>query len=233
MTRLTALVTGGSRGMGKAIVDTFNEEGLAVIAPRRAELDLSSPESLGAWCESHAEDRIDIVVNNAGVNELGALDQLPDAAWQSMMQINLTAPFQIARTVLPGMIRRGWGRIVNIASIWGLVGRERRGGYAATKAGLIGMTRVLAIEVARHGVLVNCVCPGFVATELTRQNNSPEELAEIAKRIPAGRLAEAGEIAKAVSWLCSEEEFLPVRPEHHRRWRIHGGMTWTRRSTRD
>jgi NAD(P)-dependent dehydrogenase (short-subunit alcohol dehydrogenase family) len=205
MTRLTALVTGGSRGMGKAIVDIFTEEGLEVIAPRRTELDLSSPISLGDWCRNHAGDHVDILVNNAGINELGTMDQLSDAAWHAMMQVNLTAPFQIARTFLPGMVKRGWGRIVNIASIWGLVGRERRGGYSATKAGLIGMTRVMAVEVAKQGVLVNCISPGFVATELTRKNNSPEELAEIAKRIPAGRLAEAAEIAKAVKWLCSSD----------------------------
>jgi len=205
MTARTALVTGGSRGIGLAITEVFKRREISVIAPSRADLNLSDPKSVAAWCVVNQHHQIDILVNNAGINELASMDTLNDSSWQMMLQTNLTAPFQLARAMLPGMITRGWGRIVNIASIWGIVAKAHRGGYAATKAGLIGMTRVLAIEGAAHGVIANAVCPGYVATEMTRANNGPEELAKIAKLIPIGRLAEPHEIAKTVWWLCSEE----------------------------
>ena len=106
--------------------------------------------------------------------------------------------------VAPGMKARGWGRVVNISSIFGVVTKERRGAYSAVKAGLNGLTRTAAVELAPFGVLVNSVCPGYVATDLTRQNNSPADLEKIAATIPAGRLAEPEEIARFVAWLCGE-----------------------------
>lgn len=202
--RRTALVTGGSRGIGEAVVSTLLREGWRVLAPARSQMDLESTDSIRLWCEKHASEPIDALVNNAGINELRGVDELDDAAWQRMQQINLHAPLMLMRALLPGMMSRGWGRVVNIASIWAHVAKERRAGYSATKAGLIGMTRVAALEAASRSVLVNAVSPGFTETELTRKNNSAADLDEIASRIPVRRLARPGEIAEVVSWLVSE-----------------------------
>ena len=204
MPKLTAVITGGSRGIGKAIVEVLRQQGIEVIAPTRTELDLASPASIDTWCASNASATIDILINNAGINTLGTITELEDSAWDTMEQINLRAPLRLMRAVAPGMVKRRWGRIVNITSVWAHVARERRGGYAATKAAISAVTRTLAVECGGVGVLVNALSPGFVATELTRQNNSPAELDAICTRIPLARLAEPHEIAHAVAWLVSE-----------------------------
>ncbi len=199
-----AVVTGGSRGIGKAIAAELARQGINVRAPGRAELDLADPTRIQGWLASPGADNIDILVNNAGINELGTVSEMSDEAWKSMLQINLTAPLALCRGLMGPMMERGWGRIVSVSSIWSILGRERRGGYAATKAAINGLTRVAAVEGARSGVLVNAVAPGYIATELTRRNNSPQDILEIEKRIPAGRLGEPDEIARVVAWLCSE-----------------------------
>ena len=122
-----------------------------------------------------------------------------------MLQVNLVAPLRLIRGLAPGMVARGYGRIVNLSSIWGQVSRPRRVTYALTKSGLNGLTRTLAVELAAHNVLVNAVAPGYVNTELTRQNNSPQEIDAICQTIPARRLAEPAEIAEVVAFLCSEK----------------------------
>lgn len=109
------------------------------------------------------------------------------------------------QAVVPGMRSRAWGRVVNISSIYALVTRERRASYSSTKAAVLGLTRAAAVELAPFGILVNAVCPGFVETALTRQNNTAEELADIAASVPLGRLAEPQDIASVVAFLCSEE----------------------------
>ncbi len=200
-----ALVTGGSRGIGRAIVDALRARGMVVHAPGRDRLDLADSTSIKRWCDGASDFAIDILINNAGINELRSMSELDDAAWAAMEQINLRAPLALMRAHLPGMQSRGWGRVVNIASIWAHVAKERRGGYAATKAAIIAATQVAALEYAAHGVLVNAISPGFTATELTRKNNSPMELQAICAKIPIGRLAEPTEIANAVAWLASEE----------------------------
>lgn len=205
MTERTALVTGASRGIGKAIADTLRSRGVLVLTPDRSELDLSLPASITSWCDRHHDVAIDVLINNAGINTLRAVTELDDEAWAGMEQINLRAPMQLMRKLVPGMSTRRWGRIVSLTSVWAHVARERRGGYAATKAGISALTRTLAVECAQTGVLVNAVSPGFVATELTRANNSPAELDTICKKIPLGRLAEPIEIARLVSWLVSED----------------------------
>lgn len=198
-----ALVTGGARGIGAAIVAELRGAGVEVIAPPRTELDLGEPESVDRWIRERGADPVDVLVNNAGVNEIGLVSELEVEAFRRMQRINLESPFRLLGACLPGMASRGWGRVVNVASIWALVGRSGRGGYAAAKAGLVGLSRVAAIEVAARGVLVNAVCPGYVATDLTRANHTPEQLRAIAGTIPAGRLAEPEEVARLVGWLCS------------------------------
>ncbi len=197
-----ALVTGAGRGIGRAIADALRAEGATVLAPSRAELDLLSNGSIDAWCAALAEP-VDVLVNNAGINPLGSAQEFTDADLAATLQVNLAAPMRLARALTPAMARRGWGRVVNVSSIWSGVAKARRFVYAATKAGLNGMTRALAVELAASGVLVNAVAPGFVNTELTARNNSPEELARIAETIPVRRLAEPGEIAEVVAFLCS------------------------------
>lgn len=198
----TALVTGGARGIGRAIVELFRERGATVLAPSRADMDLTSNDSIEQYCGQLAVP-VDILVNNAGINPLASADEFSDSDLQATLQVNLASPMRLARALVPGMAQRGYGRIVNISSIWSTVSKPRRFVYSTTKSGINGMTRALAIEFAGKGVLVNAVAPGFVNTELTRQNNPPEALRSIAGTIPVGRLAEPHEIALVVAFLCS------------------------------
>jgi 3-oxoacyl-[acyl-carrier protein] reductase len=202
----TALVTGASRGIGAAIAAELARGGCAVLAPARAELDLADPGSIQRWLAGPgAGAAIDVLVNNAGINELGRVDQLRDDALERMLQVNLAGPFALLRGLLPGMRQRGWGRVVNISSVWANLAREGRGGYSATKGALEGLTRVAAVEGAKQGVLVNAVAPGFIATELTFKNMPPQDIKDFEARIPLGRLGAPEEVARAVRWLCSEE----------------------------
>lgn len=197
-----ALVTGASRGIGRAIADAFREQGAIVLAPGRQELDLLSNDSIDRWCAA-VEGPVDVLVNDAGINPLGSAAEFTDADLSATVQVNLLAPMRLARALTPGMARRGYGRVVNVSSIWSGVAKARRFVYATTKAGINGMTRALAVELAGSGVLVNAVAPGYVNTELTAKNNTPEELARIAETIPVRRLAEPREIAEVVAFLCS------------------------------
>jgi NAD(P)-dependent dehydrogenase (short-subunit alcohol dehydrogenase family) len=198
----TALVTGASRGIGAAIAERFAALGATVLTPTRAELDLGDGASIAAFVKSLTPP-VDILVNNAGVNWPQELGGLEDARLDETLLVNLAAPIRLSRGVVPGMMRRGYGRVVNVSSVWAVVSREGRIAYAASKSGLGGFTRTLALETAPHGVLVNAVAPGYVATDLTRQNNSEGELAKIAEQIPLGRLAEPDEVAELVAFLCS------------------------------
>jgi 3-oxoacyl-[acyl-carrier protein] reductase len=200
-----ALVTGGSRGLGAAIARELERRGMEVLVPPRAQLDLADPASIESFVRMHAPTRIDVLVNNAGINHIRALDKLSPAEWQHMLQVNLTATLALIQGFAPGMRARGWGRIVNVSSILSLVGRPHRAAYSATKAGLNGLTRSCAVELAPDNVLVNSICPGYVETEMTRRNNPPEEIEKIKAAIPLGRLALPEEIARAVGFLCSDE----------------------------
>lgn len=200
-----ALVTGASRGIGASIASVFESLGIDVITPTRQELDLSKPESVEKYIESHKDSGIDIIVNNAGINILNDLASLQGLDWELMIQINLTAPMQLIRGFTPYMKSVAWGRIVNISSIFSLVTKEKRSAYSVTKSGLNALTRTAAVELAPYGVLVNSVCPGYVETELTSANNSPTELEQIAISIPIQRLAKPEEIANLVAFLCSKK----------------------------
>lgn len=199
----TALVTGGSRGIGRAVVECFERLGARVIAPSRAELDLRDAGAIEAYAAALSVTP-DVLVNNAGVNPLAAFPEIGDADLDEVLAVNLLAPLRLCRTLAPRMAAQGYGRIVNISSVWSLVAKPRRGAYSISKAGLNAMTRALAVEVASQGVLVNAVAAGFVATELTVRNNSPEDLEEVVRQIPAARLAQPSEVAELVAFLCSE-----------------------------
>ena len=200
----TALITGASRGIGAAITRCFKKAGIQVLTPSRSELDLSSNKSIDAYFKKMAKP-IDILINNAGINRLGYLSEIGEYDLADTLQVNLIAPAKVAAKVVHGMKDRKLGYIVNISSIFGIVTRERRLTYTSSKAGLIGLTRALAVELAPYNILVNAVAPGYVETDLTKQNNSPEELRQIAQTIPLKRLAKPEEIAEAVLFLCSDK----------------------------
>ena len=147
---------------------------------------------------------IDILINNAGVNIRGTVDQLSETDWDSVIDTNLKGPFLVARAVGPGMVKRGWGRVVNLGSILGAVGLGGRAPYAASKAGVINLTRVMALEWAGTGVTANAICPGPFATEMNLPLlNDPVKYQEFVKKIPMGRWGELDEITGAVVFLSS------------------------------
>lgn len=199
-----ALVTGASRGIGYHIAAALRSYGARVIAPSRAEMDLASSGAVGRYLDC-LHNEIDILVNNAGINDLAGVDDITDDVMHRTIQINLLSPLQITRRLVAGMKSRRYGRIVNISSVWSFVTKECRLPYSATKSALNGITRTLAVELAPFNVLVNGVAPGYVNTDLTRQNNSPAEIAAIAEGIPMKRLAEPSEIAELVAFMCSEK----------------------------
>lgn len=197
-----ALVTGASRGIGRAVAARFEALGARVLAPSRAELDLADPASADRYL-ARIEQPIDILVNDAGVNRLAGLAETDDELLRDTLEINLIAPLRLARALAPPMAERGWGRVVNITSVWTVVARDRRLPYIVSKTGLNGLTRAMAVEFGPAGVLVNAVAPGFVMTEMTTRNNTPEELREMANGVPLRRLAEPDEIAELVAFLAS------------------------------
>lgn len=201
----TVLVTGGSRGIGKAICERFLLAGYRVVAPTREEMDLADASSVKDYI-AHNQDKVfDVIVNNAGINDIHNIEQITDEEIDRAMAINLTSPMRLLRGFVGGMKRQGYGRIVNIGSIWAVVSKAGRCVYSATKNGIHGVTNTLAIELAPSGILVNTVCPGFTLTELTYQNNSSEQIAAICTEIPLGRMAEPSEIAELVFFLGSEQ----------------------------
>ena len=201
----TVLLTGGARGIGAAIATEFRRHGHDVLTPTRAELDLASVTSLEDFIRSAADRPVDILINNAGVNVLQRIETLDALAWQSMLQVNLTSPVRLTQAFLPGMQARGWGRILCVSSIFSLVTKEKRAAYSMTKAALNAFARSIAVEYGPGGILANTLCPGYVDSALTRQNNSPEEIAAIGATIPMRRLAQPDEIARVAYFLGSDE----------------------------
>lgn len=197
-------VTGAARGLGQAVANRFRARGWEVIAPGRDELDLASPESVQRYVEARPLD-VDALVNNAGENHPAPLAEITLGAWERTLAVNLTGPMLLLRAAAGGMRARGGGRIVNVGSIYAVLGRMGRAPYAASKAALAALTRVAALEYAADGILVNTLCPGFVDTALTRQNNSPAQIAALCAQVPLGRLAQPDEIARFACFLASAE----------------------------
>jgi 3-oxoacyl-[acyl-carrier protein] reductase len=221
----TAIVTGGARGIGRAITerliadgasvligDIDLAEGTAVATELGAKaaafpLDVTSEESWRGAIEAGLAlgGRIDILVNNAGIAGRSAPSwEISLEEWTQLIQIDLTGVFLGCKSVLPGMIESGYGRIVNIASIAGKEGNPNAVPYSAAKSGVIGLTKAVAKEVATKGVIVNAIAPAVIETEILRQV-SAEHVAYMTSRIPMGRVGQAHEVAALASWLCSDE----------------------------
>jgi len=200
----TVLITGGARGIGAAIATRLRASGHTVLAPTREELDLAVPESVDGFLARLRGVEIDILVNNAGINILRPIAEIDEATWATMLQVNLTSDLRLTQEIAPTMAARGWGRILNVASIFAVVTRERRGAYSMTKAALAALTRTAAVEYGPGGVLVNALAPGYVDTELTRRNNPPDAIAAIESGIPLRRMAQAAELAEAAAFLVSD-----------------------------
>jgi len=200
----TALVTGGARGIGHAIAEQLARNGVNVIAPPRQELDLADAQSIERWLDANRSLAVDILVNNAGVNVLAPVTDINRSTWEQMLTVNLSAALRLIQVFAPGMAMRGWGRILSLSTIFSLVTKEGRGAYSMTKAALNALTRSAAVEYGPDGVLVNALAPGYVDTELTRQNNSADALARICQLIPLRRMAGVDELAKMAAFLVSE-----------------------------
>lgn len=197
-------VTGGRRGIGKAIVNRFEKAGYKVTAPPRDELDLNNSESINRYLIKHSNDKFDVIINNAGCNDIHEIEQITDEEIETMVQVNLIAPMKLLRGMIAPMKAQHYGRIINIGSIWASVSKPGRCVYSATKYGIHGITNTLAVELAEYNILVNTVCPGFTLTELTKKNNTLEQIENISKDIPLGRMAKPQEIAEVVYFLASE-----------------------------
>lgn len=212
-----AVVTGASRGIGRAVAERLAAQGAEVVGTSTKEgggipagcrhevVRLDDAASVAAFCETIGRLAPHILVNNAGVANPQTFEAIDDAEFRRVHEINLMAPMAICRAALPGMKRHGWGRIVNVTSIWGPLSRVARSTYASTKAALDGLTGCLAAETASHGILVNGVAPGFTETEMIKTIFPPDKLDALAKSVPMKRLAQPEEIAKVVVWLAGPE----------------------------
>lgn len=202
---MKVLVTGASRGIGKAVASIYRSNGYSVETPSREMLDLADSNSVEAFINAHDKDGYDIIINNAGCNLINPIDSIIESDINQMMQVNLLSPIILLKGFVPYMKRNRFGRIVNIGSIWGAIAKPGRSVYSATKHGIHGITSTLAVELGSYNILVNTVAPGQTLTELTLRNNSPEEIREMERDIPVGRLAQPEEVARLVFFLGNEE----------------------------
>ena len=234
-----ALVTGASGGIGDAIARVLHARGahVALSGTRRAALEALA-SALGGRASVHDADladraaasmlvraveadagRLDILVNNAGLTRDGLALRMKDEDWDRVLDVDLGAPFRLCRAALAGMVRRRHGRIVNIASIVAVTGNPGQANYTAAKAGLLGMTRTLAREVASRAITVNAVAPGFVETAMTEALSEAQRTA-LAGQIPLGRLGRPEDVASAVLYLASDEAAWVTGTTLH----VNGGM---------
>jgi 3-oxoacyl-[acyl-carrier protein] reductase len=239
LTGKSALVTGASGGIGADIARTLHAAGATVglsgtrvepLEALAAELgsrahvlpcNLSNPEDVEGLVKraTEAMGAVDILVNNAGITRDGLAMRMSDDDWQSVIDVNLTAAFRLCRAAIRGMMKARWGRIVNISSVVGRAGNAGQANYAASKGGLVALSKSLAEEVASRGITVNCVAPGFIETPMTEKLNEAQR-ATILASVPAGRMGTPQEIAAAVLYLASAEAAYVTGATLH----VNGGM---------
>ena len=239
LTGKNALITGASGGIGGAIAKALYEAGATValsgtrvepLEALAAELgdrahvlpcNLSDKEAVEALPKQAAEvmGSVDILVNNAGITRDNLFMRMSDDEWDSVLNVNLTSTMKLCKGVMRGMMKARWGRIVNISSIVGATGNPGQANYAASKAGMVGMSKSLAYEVASRGITVNCVAPGFIATAMT-DKLSDDQKGKINAQIPAARMGTPEEIAAAVVYLASQESGYTTGTTLH----VNGGM---------
>lgn len=211
-------VTGASRGIGQAIAAAFKSEGAWVIGTRTAAAgrddtgcqqwviaDFSDVAQIHRCAQALREAAPDILVNNVGINKIAPFAEIDPADFLAIQQVNVLAPFLLCQAAIPAMKKNGWGRIVNVSSVWGKISKEYRASYSTSKFAIDGMTLALAAEHAADGILANSVAPGIIDTELTRRVLGDAGIAALVAKIPGGRLGKAEEIARLVLWLASEE----------------------------
>jgi NAD(P)-dependent dehydrogenase (short-subunit alcohol dehydrogenase family) len=211
-------VTGASRGIGRAIAQAFRSEGAWVIGTRtsgREEGDAVCQQWIRAdfsdagqitECATRVRDAgVDVLVNNAGINKIAPFVDIAPADFLAIHQVNVFAPFLLCQAVIPSMRDRGWGRIVNVSSIWGKISKAQRASYSASKFAIDGLTLALAAEHSVDGILANSVAPGFIDTELTRSVLGEEGIRQLVTSVPSRRLGRAEEIARLVLFLCSDD----------------------------
>ncbi len=239
LTDKRALVTGASGGIGGDTARTLHAQGATVtLSGTRAEklealrdelgdrahiatCNLSDNASVDALPKKAIEAMggLDILVSNAGVTKDNLFMRMKDEEWDDVVQINLTATFRLMRASLRGMMKQRWGRIISITSVVGTMGNPGQGNYAATKAGIVGMSKSLAYEVASRGITVNCVAPGFIATAMTESLTDDQKTA-ISGTIPAGKMGQGVDVAAAVAYLASQEASYMTGQTLH----VNGGM---------
>lgn len=202
---MTAFLTGGSRGIGKAIKESLRKTGISVIAPTRTELDLSSSESITKYLKKNTNIVPDIFVHCAGINELAGIEEISQDLILRVFQVNYNSAVQLLNSFVSSMKKKEYGKIVFVSSLYGIVSRERRIAYSSSKNALNGLCKSLALELAPYNILVNSIAPGYVMTDMTRKNLSEEEIKNIEKNIPTGRFQSEEEIAEAVTFFCSEK----------------------------
>ena len=212
-----ALITGGTRGIGLAIATRFVAEGADVTVTgtkpdvadftgnQYLDVDFSDPDATAEFAANIAGADFDILINNAGVNKISPFGEIDVSDFEAIQRVNVTAPFTLCQAVLPAMKNKGWGRIINISSIWGKKSKEQRASYSTSKFAIDGMTTALAAEVASDGILVNCVAPGFIQTQLTEQVLGETGMKEMAAQVPARRLGQPAEVAAFIAWLAGPE----------------------------
>ncbi len=234
-----ALITGASGGIGEAIARTLHAQGAKVgLHGTRVEklealaadigegayvfaANLSDRDEVGDLIKRAEEEMggVDILVNNAGITRDGLFVRMTLESWDAVLEVNLTAAFQLTRDAAYPMMRRRAGRIINITSVVGVTGNPGQANYCASKAGIIGMSKSLAMEIASRGVTVNCIAPGFIETPMTDALNDKQRDAILAT-VPAKRLGTANEVASAVAWLAADETAYVTGQTIH----VNGGM---------
>ena len=234
----SALVTGASGGIGEAVARQLHAQGATVVlAGRRRDTLTALAEGLGERVRVEVAELTDpqaveqliaaadadggpaVLINNAGLTRDNLALRMKDEDWQTVLEVNLTAAFRLTRAALRGMLRRRWGRIINITSIVALTGNPGQANYAAAKAGMIGMTKSMAAEVASRGITVNCVAPGFIQTPMTAAL-SEDQRRRLLERVPVGRLGDPTDVAAAIGYLASEEAAYVTGQTLH----VNGGM---------